>query len=224
MLGTGLAAWAQQSALPGSGAVYAGGTVSVDKDGRVVWNGKAVEGDGALKAQARSQATSGVPNIQLSADATTPYNKVGKVIEEAQRAGMKAIKFMPSGAVLNTPMPPPPGSTIPAPPPVDSQLAIIEKAKPDPQATPKPTAPPVTPSPIPEPIRVFVDFDNSLYLNGVFVDLATLETAVRENAALKLPAEVHIEPHRLATYARVEQVIATANKAGPTKFGVIGGT
>jgi beta-lactamase regulating signal transducer with metallopeptidase domain/biopolymer transport protein ExbD len=219
LLGAGLAAWAQKPSVP----AFAGATVEIGKDGRVLWEGKVLD-PAALAVEAKTQAASSTPNVQLSADAATPYNKVGKVIEAAQRAGVKAIKVMPSGVVLDTPMPPRPGSPFPAPPPLNPQIAIIEPVKPDLQATPKSTAPPVTPNPIPDPIRIFVDFDNTLYLNGRVIDLAALEKAFRENAALKIPPEVHIEPHRLASYASVERVIATASKSGLRKFGVIGGT
>jgi len=219
LLGAGLAAWAQKPPVP----TFAGAKVNVDKDGRVLWEGKVLD-PAALAVQAETQAASSAPNIQLSADATTPYNKVGQVIRAAHIAGVKAIKVMPSGVVLDTPMPPRRGSPFPAPPPPNPEIAIIEPVKPDPQATPKSAAPPVTPNPIPDPIRVFVDFDNTLFLNGKVIDLAALEKAFRENAALKIPPEVHIEPHKLASYASVEQVIAMASKSGLKKFGVIGGT
>jgi beta-lactamase regulating signal transducer with metallopeptidase domain/biopolymer transport protein ExbD len=226
LLGAGLAAWAQKPPVP----VFAGAKVNVDKDGAVAWEGKVVDAD-ALKARAKTQVASPTPNIQITADPATPYGKVGTVIIEAQKAGMRSIKLMPSGTVLDTPQPPPPGmpppgTLPPSPPPPVSQLAIIEKAKPDPQGTPKSTAPAVVkpaPFPIPDPVRVFVDFDGGVYLNGVWTKLPELEAAFKEYAALSVQPEIHVEPHRLSTYARVAEVIALADKAGLRRFGVIGG-
>jgi biopolymer transport protein ExbD len=231
LLGAGCAAWAQKSPAP----AFVDAKVNVSKEGVVTWEGKVLDAD-AFRAQAKAQAASSTPNIQISADPATPYNKVGKVFQEAQKVGMMSFKFMPSGVLMDTPRPPPPGmpppgTKPPPPPPPVSQLAIIERAKPDPQGTPKSTAPPVPlPFPIPEPLRVFVDFDNKLYLevhgarNAKPMDIPALEQAFRENAALKAPPEVHIEPHRLASYAAVEQVIAMADRSGLRLIGVIGGT
>ena len=230
LLGAGFAAWAQKPPVP----VFAGAKVTVDKEGAVAWEGKALDAD-ALKAQLKTQVASTAPNIQLSADGSTPYSKVGQVIRSAHIAGVKAIKFMPSGTVLNTPQPPGPGNppTNVALPPPPAQLMVIEKPKPDPNAAPKPATPKPPPVPlppgvkswdeIPDPLRVFVDYDNAVYLDGKVVDLATLEKAFKENAALKIAPEVHIEPHKQATYASVEQVMALADKAGLKKLGVIGG-
>jgi beta-lactamase regulating signal transducer with metallopeptidase domain len=228
LLGAGLAAWAQKPPVP----AFAGAKVNVDKDGRVLWEGKVLD-PAALAVQAKTQAASSTPNVQLSADAATPYNKVGKVIAAAQRAGVKAIKVMPSGVVLNTPMPPPPGSSVP-PPPVPS-LAIIEPVRPAPgdrvlsviKPKEKPAPAPQGAQPIvvfPDPVRVFVDFDGTLFWGGTAIDMPTLESKFKESAAQKIPPEVHIEPHRQAAYGRVEQVIAAANQAGLKLIGVIGGT
>jgi biopolymer transport protein ExbD len=199
---------------------FAGASISVDKDGNILWEGKAVNAD-ALKAEVKAQAASKAPTIQVSADPSTPYHEVGRIIQEAQKAGATATRFMPSGVVINTPMPPPPGSNVPRPP-VPS-LAIIEKPKPDPQGTPKSTAPPVNEPQFPEPRRVFIDFDNAVYLDGKVIDMAALEQAFKTAAASKTPPEVHIEPHRLSAYGKVEQVIAAANRAGITYIGVLGG-
>lgn len=193
MLGTGLAAWAQQSALPGSGAVYAGGAVSVDKDGRVVWNGKAVEGE-ALKAQAGAQATSGAPHIRLSVDPAAQYVRVVPVIEQAQRAGMRDITFAASGVVFTTPTPPPAGS----PPPCGG-------------------------APCPDPVRLFVDFDGAVFWNGKVVDMTVLVQNLAEAAKQTVPPELHIEPHKQAPFGRMEELLTAIRKAGLKKVGIIGG-
>lgn len=235
LLGAACAAWGQKPTLP----VFAGATVEVDKDGRALWNGTPVD-SAALAEQARNQVASGVPHLRLSADPEARYFNVGRVIETVQKAGMEDILFLPSGAVLRTPRPPGPGSNVPAPP--VPTLAIIKPAKPTPPDTATPTPPSgerrvqsilkprqqTAPAPsdvnFPEPLRVFVDFDDSLFLNGTVIDLPALEQKLREHAALGVPPEIHVEPHKQASYARVEKVIDAAMRAGLTKVGVIGGT
>jgi biopolymer transport protein ExbD len=68
-----------------------------------------------------------------------------------------------------------------------------------------------------------VDYNNELNLDGKPVDIAALEKAFKKNAALKIPPEIHIMPHQLSSYGRVEQVMALADKAGLRKMGVLGG-
>jgi beta-lactamase regulating signal transducer with metallopeptidase domain/biopolymer transport protein ExbD len=227
LLGAGFAAWAQKPPVPTFLAYI---NVEVDKDGNVKWNddANAISGKDALLQRAKLQVASGVPRISVKVDAGTQYQNVGRVIEAAQRAGVEGIMFMPSGVVLETPKPPPPGSSIPAPPPVNPELAIFPpgfdpaQKSPKPPAAARPAGPP-PPNGIPEPIRLFVDFEGSFYYDGVLVDAATMAAKFKEAAGQKIPPEVHIEPHRLSTYDKVEQVVVAANKAGLKKFGVLGG-
>jgi biopolymer transport protein ExbD len=187
-LGAGLAAWAQKPVVP----AFAGGTVNVDKDGHVLWNGKPADSKEALAAQARNQVASGIPSIRLSADAKAEYSKVEPVIEWAQKAGMRDITLMPTGVVLVTPTPPPPGTP---PPPKD----------------------------LPQPVRIHVDFDGSIFRNGTFVDEPSLDRNLKGSASVKWPPEMHIEPHQLAPFGRVEEVLAAIKKAGLTKAALRGG-
>jgi biopolymer transport protein ExbD len=120
LLGTGLAAWAQKSPLP----AFAGAVVSVDKDGHVLWDGKAADGKEALAAVAKVQGKSGSPHIRLTVDATTNYKTVVPVVEEAQKGGMKDITFLPSGTVFTTPTPPPPGLAPPKDPPAPIRVFV----------------------------------------------------------------------------------------------------
>jgi biopolymer transport protein ExbD len=210
LLGAGLAAWAQKPVLP----IFAGATAEVDKDGRVLWNGKPVVDNDALIAQARNQIASGIPHLRLSVDPKTRYMYAGRVIEAAQRQGMEDIMFLPSGTILRTPKPPAPGSNVPAPPVPSSQ---------PPAATQRP-APPAAGTNYPDPIRLFVDFDDTLFWNGKAVDTSVVERNLKDAAAQQIPPEVHIEPHKQASYARVEQLVGIVNKIGLTKIGVIGGT
>ncbi len=89
--------------------------------------------------------------------------------------------------------------------------------------------PPVNPPPPPEvpppdPIRLFVDFDGTVYWNGVVVDRPTMENNMRIEERRAVQPEIHIEPHRLANYGKVMEVMASAQRLGLQKLGVIGGT
>jgi biopolymer transport protein ExbD len=88
---------------------------------------------------------------------------------------------------------------------------------------PPPNQPPPPPD-LPEPIRIFVDFDGSIYWNGVVVGEAQLQSDLATEAKRAMQAEIHIEPHRLAKYGSVAHVMASAQREGLTKLGVIGGT
>ena len=91
-----------------------------------------------------------------------------------------------------------------------------------------PTPPPPDAPPPPDdnldPIRLFVDFDGSIFWNGAVVDDATLQRDLQIEAQRAQQAEIHIEPHRLAKYGVVAHVMASAQRLGMTKLGVIGGT
>ncbi|MBU6318153.1 MAG: biopolymer transporter ExbD [Alphaproteobacteria bacterium] len=88
---------------------------------------------------------------------------------------------------------------------------------------PPPDAPPPPENPI-EPVRIIVDFDGSIYWNGSVVDRATMEQNMMVEAQRGEQPEIHIEPHRLAKYKQVAAVMASAQRLGLTKLGIIGGT
>jgi biopolymer transport protein ExbD len=91
--------------------------------------------------------------------------------------------------------------------------------------TPFPPPEPVEPPPDqPDPIRIFIDFDGSIFWNGVVVDDPTLQSNLMVETRRPLQPEIHIEPHRLAKYGVVAHVMASAQREGLTKLGVIGGT
>jgi len=91
--------------------------------------------------------------------------------------------------------------------------------------TPFPPPEPVEPPPDqPDPVRIFIDFDNSIFWNGVVIDLPTLDSNLKVETRRPLQPEIHIEPHRLAKYGTVAHVMAAAQREGLTKLGVIGGT
>jgi biopolymer transport protein ExbD len=88
---------------------------------------------------------------------------------------------------------------------------------------PPPDAPPPPPD-LPDPIRIFVDFDGTIFWNGLAVDDATLQRDLKIESQRDMQPEIHIEPHRLAKYGSVAHVMASAQREGLTKLGVIGGT
>lgn len=88
---------------------------------------------------------------------------------------------------------------------------------------PPPDAPPPPPD-LPDPIRIMVDFDGSILWNGQVVGRNQLDANLKIEAARAVQPEIHIEPHRLAKYGVVAHVMASAQRNGLTKMGVIGGT
>lgn len=88
---------------------------------------------------------------------------------------------------------------------------------------PPDNAPPPPENPI-DPIRIIVDFDGTIYWNATVVDRAEMERLMRIEARQPTQAEIHIEPHRLAEYKHVAAVMASAQRLGLEKLGVIGGT
>src|SRR5262245_37989338 len=66
-----------------------------------------------------------------------------------------------------------------------------------------PDAPPPPPD-MPDPIRIFVDFDGTIFWNVTQpVDYATLDQLLSIESQRAMQPEIHIEPHRLAKYGVV---------------------
>jgi biopolymer transport protein ExbD len=81
-------------------------------------------------------------------------------------------------------------------------------------------APPSTP---PEVISVDVDFDGTLMWNGqVLSGRADLENRLRGAAAQTVQPELHLRPNKLVKYERVAMVMASAQRLGLTKIGLVG--
>ena len=81
---------------------------------------------------------------------------------------------------------------------------------------PPPTAPPVV-------VTIDVDFDGTLLWNGVVVpDRATLESKLRVVANTPTQPEVHLRPNKLVAYNSVAAVMASAQRLGVTKIGMVG--
>ncbi len=82
--------------------------------------------------------------------------------------------------------------------------------------------PPPPPHP-PVVISVDVDFDGTIYWNGATIpDRESLEAHLQAVAAQADQPEVHLRPNKLATYKYVAEVLASAQRIGVTKIGLIG--
>ncbi|NEX61691.1 biopolymer transporter ExbD [Noviherbaspirillum sp. 17J57-3] len=81
---------------------------------------------------------------------------------------------------------------------------------------PPPTAPPIV-------INIDVDFDGTVLWNGTVVpDRPSLESKLAEVAAQPVQPEVHLRPNKLVQYKNVAAVMATAQRLGVTKIGMVG--
>ena len=85
---------------------------------------------------------------------------------------------------------------------------------------PSNAAPPPKP---PEIIRIDVDFDGTIGWNGEIIsDRATLESKLAAVAAQPDQPEVHLRPNKLVTYKYVAMIMASAQRLGVTKIGIVG--
>ncbi len=82
------------------------------------------------------------------------------------------------------------------------------------------SAPPPKP---PEIVRIDVDFDGTIAWNGEIVATReALEAKLAEVAAKPDQDEVHLRPNKLVTYKVVAMVMASAQRLGVTKIGLVG--
>ncbi|CAG0969227.1 Biopolymer transport protein ExbD [Burkholderiales bacterium] len=80
--------------------------------------------------------------------------------------------------------------------------------------------PPVKP---PEVIQIDVDFDGAIIWNGILVpDRNDLEARLAQVVAQADQPEVHLRPNKLVQYKSVAMVMASAQRLGVTKLGIIG--
>ena len=80
--------------------------------------------------------------------------------------------------------------------------------------------PPLTP---PEVVTIEVDFDGTILWNGETVaDRPTLEQRFTSAAHQPVQPEFHLRPNKLVTYKHVAGVMASAQRLGITKIGLIG--
>jgi len=81
------------------------------------------------------------------------------------------------------------------------------------------------PPPLEQPVVVTidVDFDGTVYWNSEIVpDRAALEERLIAAARTPVQPEVHLRPNKLAEYKDVAAVMASAQRLGVTKLGLIG--
>ena len=81
--------------------------------------------------------------------------------------------------------------------------------------------PPPPPEP-PQVVQIDVDFDGTIFWSGEQIDRATLDERVRAAAAQPVQPEVHLRPNKLVTYKHVAHVMASAQRLGVTKSGLVG--
>jgi biopolymer transport protein ExbD len=85
---------------------------------------------------------------------------------------------------------------------------------------PNKSAPPPTP---PEIVRIDVDFDGTIGWNGEIVpDRASLEQRLQQASLQTEQPEIHLRPNKLVTYKVVAMILASAQRLGLTKIGIIG--
>ncbi len=87
---------------------------------------------------------------------------------------------------------------------------------------PSNAAPPPKP---PEIIRIDVDFDGTIGWNGEVLqpdDRAGIESRLAAVAAQPDQPEVHLRPNKLVTYKHVAMILATAQRLGVVKIGIVG--
>ncbi|MDO8177077.1 MAG: biopolymer transporter ExbD [Undibacterium sp.] len=75
-----------------------------------------------------------------------------------------------------------------------------------------------------EPVvkTIDVDFDGTISWNGEVVTLPGLEVKLTEVAATPNQPEVHLRPNKLVAYKSVAAVMASAQRLGVTKIGMVG--
>jgi len=80
--------------------------------------------------------------------------------------------------------------------------------------------PPLVP---PEVVTIEVDFDGTLIWNGrVVPDRQELEARLRAAAEMPDQPEIHLRPNKLVKYESVAMVMASAQRLGLKKIGLIG--
>ena len=96
------------------------------------------------------------------------------------------------------------------------QTHAVKMNMPVPNNAPPPPKPPTI-------IRIDLDFDGTIGWNGEIIpDRGTLEQRLQQVAAEPDQPEVHLRPNKLVTYKHVAMVMASAQRLGVTKIGIVG--
>ena len=86
-----------------------------------------------------------------------------------------------------------------------------------------PTGNPPPPLTLPEVVKLDIDEGSRIYWNGeVVAEKSTLESKMAEAAHQAVQPEVHLRPDKAAKYSVVAGVMASAQRLGPTKIGIVG--
>jgi biopolymer transport protein ExbD len=72
-------------------------------------------------------------------------------------------------------------------------------------------------------VTIEVDFDATIIWNGeVLKDRQELESRLRAAAVMQVQPELHLRPNKLVKYEAVAMVMASSQRLGLTKIGLIG--
>jgi len=87
-----------------------------------------------------------------------------------------------------------------------------------------PTPSNVQPTKLPEVMRIDVDFDGTIGVNGVLTTKPELDAKLAEWGRLPTAdqPEVHLRPNKLVTYKHVAAIMASAQRQGVSKIGMVG--
>ncbi len=86
-----------------------------------------------------------------------------------------------------------------------------------------PIGPSSVPPVPPEIIRIDVDFDGTIGWNGELIEnRSVLESRLQAVAAQANQPEVHLRPNKLVQYETVAMIMASAQRLGVTKIGLVG--
>ena len=86
-----------------------------------------------------------------------------------------------------------------------------------------PTGNPPPPLVLPEVVKIDIDPSSVVYCNGLPVpDRAALEENLKAASAQTVQPELHLRPDKNAKYAVVAGVMASAQRLGLTKIGIVG--
>jgi biopolymer transport protein ExbD len=86
-----------------------------------------------------------------------------------------------------------------------------------------PVGNPPPPLVMPQVVKIDIDSSGTTYWNGEVVpDRATLEEKIRSAAAQVPQPEVHLRPDKGSRYAVAAGVMASAQRLGLTKIGIVG--
>ena len=81
------------------------------------------------------------------------------------------------------------------------------------------------PPPISDVVTIDVDFDGTVLWNNVILpSRSAMETKLQNIGAapLKMQPEIHLRPNKLVSYKSVVAVMASAQRLGITKIGLVG--